>query len=142
MKTTFVKPEDIKKKWYLIDAENKVLGKVAAKAVEIIQGKTNVLYRPDKDCGDYIVISNAAKIKVTGRKLEQKEYFKHSLWVGNYKLTKLKDMLKKKPEDVIMLAIKGMLPKNHLGRKLLTKVRVYAGADIQQTAQKPEKIEL
>ncbi len=142
MKTTFHKPEDIDKKWYLIDAENQILGKVAAKTVNLVKGKSRVEYRPDADCGDFVAIINASKIKVTGSKLNQKEYFKHSPWVGNYTLTSLKDMLKDKPDEVIMHAIKGMLPKNHLGRKLLKKVRIYKGSQHEQAAQNPEKIEL
>ena len=142
MKTKFFKPEELTKEWYLIDAENQVLGKIATKAVEILKGKNKPEYSPDRDCGDYLVIVNAAKIKTTGKKTEQKTYFQHSPWVGNYKLTKLKDMLVKKPEEVIKHAIKGMLPKNHLGRELLKKVRIYGGTEHCQQAQKPEKIEL
>lgn len=142
MKTKFFKPEELEKKWYIIDAENQVLGKIATKAVELLKGKNRPEYSPDRDCGAYLVIVNASKVKTTGRKADQKTYFKHSLWVGNYSLTKLKDMIEKKPCDVIMHAIKGMLPKNHLGRQLLKKVRIYADAEHTQQAQKPEKIEL
>jgi len=142
MKTTFVKPEETEKKWYLIDADGKILGKLAAAAVEIVKGKNKPIYSPDRDCGDFLVIINAAKIKTTGKKNEQKEYFKHSLWVGNYKLTKLKDMLKTKPEEVIRHAIKGMLPKNHLGRQLLKKVKIYAGTEHKHQAQQPQKLEI
>lgn len=142
MKTTFVKPEQVEKKWYMIDAADQILGKVAVKIVEIVKGKNRPEFRPDADCGDFVVVINASKIKTTGNKLEQKDYFKHSLWVGNYKMTKLKDMLKTKPEEVIYHAVKGMLPKNHLGRKYLKKVRIFADDKHTQTAQKPIKIEL
>jgi len=141
MKTTFIEPENIEKKWILIDAENITLGKLAVKIVEIIKGKNKPEYRQDKDCGDSVVVINASKIKVTGYKLNQKEYFKHSLWVGHFKMTKLKDMMKTKPEEVILHAVKGMLPKNHLGRKFLKKVRVFSGASHNHESQKPERIE-
>ncbi|MBP7652051.1 50S ribosomal protein L13 [Candidatus Dependentiae bacterium] len=142
MKTTLIEPEQIEKKWYLIDADGQTLGKLAVKIVEIIKGKNKPEFRQDKDCGDFVVITNASKIKVTGNKLEQKEYFKHSLWVGHFKMTKLKDMMKTKPEEVILHAVKGMLPKNHLGRKLLKKVRVFSGNAHNHESQQPLKIEL
>jgi len=142
MKTTFVKPEELKKQWYLIDGENLVLGKIAVKAAQILRGKNKPEYAPDRDCGDFVVITNAAKIKITGNKLDDKTYFKYTGYVGNAKYTQMKKMMEQKPDRVIYLAIKGMLPKNRLGRKLLTKVRIYSGAEHQQKAQNPIKIEL
>ena len=139
MSTTLAKPaEMVDRKWYVIDAAGKPLGRVAAQAAVLLRGKNKTTFTPNVDCGDFVIIVNADKIKVTGKKLLQKVYYNHSDYVGGMKETTLKEMLAKKPEKVIELAVKGMLPKGPLGRAMNKKLFVYAGPEHKHEAQKPE----
>mgnify|MGYP002512595322 CR=1 FL=1 len=139
MRTTYIAKEaDIVKKWYVIDAEGVTLGRLASEVASILRGKNKPQYAPNVDMGDYVIIVNAEKIAVTGKKLEQKIYYNHSDYVGGMKETTLKEMLAKKPERVIELAVKGMLPKGPLGREMYKKLFVYAGPEHKHAAQKPE----
>ena len=131
-------PAKIERKWYVVDATGLTLGRLASEVAKVLRGKNKPEFTPHVDTGDYVIVINAAKIKVTGRKLDQKIYYHHSDYVGGMKETTLKEMLAKKPEKVIELAVKGMLPKGPLGRQMFTKLHVYAGADHNQAAQKPE----
>ena len=142
MNITFVpKASDINsKKWFVVDADGVVLGRLATKVAEILRGKHKTTYTPYQDVGDYVVVVNAKKIRVTGKKLDQKVYFHHTGWVGGEKYITLKEQLKKKPEKVIEDAIKGMLPKGPLGRKMYKKLFVYAGKEHKHEAQKPEAL--
>ncbi len=142
MKTYSVKASEIERKWYLVDAEGKTLGRLCSEIAKILRGKNKPTFTPNMDTGDYVVVVNAEKVAVTGRKLEQKKYYNHSDYVGGFRETNLKEMLAKKPEDVVYLAVKGMLPKGPLGRQMLKKLFVYAGPDHKQAAQKPEAIEI
>ena len=142
MKTVFVKPTDAERKWFLLDAEGKVLGRVAARAASIVRGKEKAAYTPNQEVGDYLVIINAGKIAVTGRKTEQKLYRHHTGFPGGLKTVNFEKMVEKHPCSPLELAIKGMLPKGPLGRKLMTNVKVYPGADHPHVAQNLEKIEL
>ena len=142
MKTIFVKPQEVTRKWYLIDAEGKVLGKVAAKAAELVRGKHKPLYTPHQEIGDYVIIINAAKVVLTGRKSRQKEYFRHSGYPGGLYSETFEKAIKRKPVFPVEHAIQGMLPKGRLGRKLFTNVKVYADGRHPHSAQQPEKIEL
>jgi large subunit ribosomal protein L13 len=130
--------ETIERKWYVVDAEGCTLGRLSSEVAKVLRGKNKPIFTPHVDTGDYVIVINAEKIKVTGKKLEQKIYYHHSDYVGGMKETKLKDMLAKKPERVIELAVKGMLPKGPLGRSMYTKLHVYAGAEHGHEAQKPE----
>jgi large subunit ribosomal protein L13 len=130
--------ETIERKWYVVDAEGCTLGRLSSEVAKVLRGKNKPIFTPHVDTGDYVIVINAEKIKVTGKKLEQKIYYHHSEYVGGMKETKLKDMLAKKPERVIELAVKGMLPKGPLGRSMYTKLHVYAGAEHGHEAQKPE----
>lgn len=139
MKSTFLmKPADVQKKWYIIDAEGKALGRVATTVATILRGKHRPTYTPNVDCGDNVIVINAGKAILTGKKLDDKFYYRHTGHIGGMKATSYRDLMEKKPEQAMMLAIKGMLPKNSLGRKMLTNVRVYRGAEHEQAAQKPE----
>ena len=138
MKTFMASPATIERKWYVVDAEGKTLGRLASEVAKVLRGKNKAIFTPHIDTGDYVIVVNAEKIKVTGKKMEQKIYYRHSDYVGGMKETTLKEMLAKKPEKVIELAVKGMLPKGPLGRQMFTKLHVYAGADHNQAAQKPE----
>jgi len=139
MRTTHItKPLEVERKWLVIDAEGQLLGRLSTQIAHILRGKHKPDFSPSVDCGDYVIIVNADKIRVTGNKLEQKTYVKHSGYIGSRKEIKLKDMLERKPEYVLQHAIKGMLPKNNLGRKMLTKLHVYAGPTHKHEAQKPE----
>ena len=123
---------------YVVDAQGQTLGRLASEVAKVLRGKNKPIYTPHVDCGDYVVIVNADKIVVTGKKLDQKIYYHHSGWVGGMKETTLREMLQKKPEQVVELAVKGMLPKGPLGREMYTKLHVYAGAEHPHAAQKPE----
>lgn len=137
--TTYsVKASEITRKWYIIDAENKPLGRVASEAAKLLKGKHKPIYTTHLDTGDHVIIINASKAVLTGRKLEQKIYRHHSGYIGGMKEIKAKDMMQNKPEKAMMLAIKGMLPKNSLGRQMITKLRIYGGSEHEQIAQKPE----
>lgn len=142
MKTYMPKISEIQRKWYIIDAEGKPLGRLASEVAKILKGKNKPIYAPHVDTGDHVIIINAAKVVLTGRKLEQKLYRHHSLYPGGLKEIQYKDIMKNKPELAIMNAVKGMLPKNSLGRKMLTKLRVYRGPEHDNQAQKPETLEL
>ena len=131
-------PATIDRKWYVVDATDMTLGRLASEVAKVLRGKNKPIFTPHIDTGDYVIIVNAEKIKVTGKKLDQKIYYHHSDYVGGMKETTLKDMMAKKPEKVIELAVKGMLPKGPLGRQMYTKLHVYAGAEHNQAAQKPE----
>jgi large subunit ribosomal protein L13 len=136
MKTYSVKANEIKREWHVIDAADKVLGKVATEAAELIMGKNKTMFTRNLDTGDYVVVINASKIKVTGKKLEQKMYYRHSGYPGGFRAVPLAEMLKNKPEMVIEHAVKGMLPRNRLGAAMLKKLKVYAGADHPHTIAK------
>ncbi len=131
-------PATIDRKWYVVDATDMTLGRLASEVAKVLRGKNKAIFTPHIDTGDYVIVINAAKVKVTGKKLDQKIYYHHSDYVGGMKETTLREMLAKKPEKVIELAVKGMLPKGPLGRQMFTKLHVYAGADHNQAAQKPE----
>ena len=139
MKDTYVaKPAEIERKWYLIDAEGVSLGRLASEVARILRGKNKAEYTPFVDTGDYVVVINAEKVKITGKKLDQKIYFSHSAYMGGAKYTTLREMLATKPEFVIEHAVRGMVPKGALGDKMYKKLHVYAGPDYEQQAQKPE----
>jgi large subunit ribosomal protein L13 len=138
MKTFMASPATIDRKWYVVDATDMTLGRLASETAKILRGKNKPIFTPHIDTGDYVINVNAEKIKVTGKKLDQKIYYHHSDYVGGMKETTLRDMLAKKPERVIELAVKGMLPKGPLGREMYKKLFVYAGPDHKQQAQKPE----
>ena len=139
--TTYsVKKSEIESKWYIIDAANKPLGRVATEAAKLLRGKHKPIFTPHMDTGDYVIVVNAEKVKVTGKKLDQKIYYKHSGYVGGMKETTLKDMLKRHPERVLRFAVKGMLPKGPLGRQMYKKLFVYVGPEHKHAAQKPEAL--
>ncbi|MBE5871680.1 MAG: 50S ribosomal protein L13 [Lachnospiraceae bacterium] len=138
MKTFMASPATIDRKWYVVDATDMTLGRLASEVAKVLRGKNKPIFTPHIDTGDYVIIINAAKVKVTGRKLDQKIYYHHSDYVGGMKETTLREMMAKKPERVVELAVKGMLPKGPLGRQMYTKLHVYAGAEHNQAAQKPE----
>ena len=137
--TTYsVKKSEIESKWYIIDAENKPLGRVATEAAKLLRGKHKPTYTPNMDAGDHVIIINCDEVVLTGKKLDQKIYRHHSGYIGGMKEITAKDMIEKNPEKVMMLAIKGMLPHNSLGRQQIKKVRIYAGSEHENQAQKPE----
>ena len=138
MKTFMASPATIDRKWYVVDAQGQTLGRLASEVAKVLRGKNKPIYTRHVDCGDNVIIVNAEKIVVTGKKLDQKIYYHHSGWVGGMKETTLREMLQKKPEQVVELAVKGMLPKGPLGREMYTKLHVYAGAEHPHAAQKPE----
>lgn len=138
MKTYMANPDKIEKKWYVVDAEGQTLGRLAAEVAKVLRGKNKPEFTPHIDTGDNVIVINAEKIKVTGKKLDQKVYYHHSDYVGGMKETTLREMMAKKPEQVIELAVKGMLPKGPLGRTMIKKLHVYAGAEHAHQAQKPE----
>ncbi len=138
MKTFIANPATIERKWYVVDAEGKTLGRLASEIAKVLRGKNKPIFTPHLDMGDYVIVVNAAKVKVTGKKLNQKIYYHHSEYVGGMKETTLKEMLANKPERVVELAVKGMLPKGPLGRQMYKKLFVYAGPEHKHEAQKPE----
>ena len=138
MKTFMASPSTIDRKWYVVDAADMTLGRLASEVAKILRGKNKPIFTPHMDTGDYAIVVNAAKVKVTGKKLDQKIYYHHSDYVGGMKETTLREKLAKKPEQVIELAVKGMLPKGPLGRQMYTKLHVYAGPEHNHAAQKPE----
>jgi large subunit ribosomal protein L13 len=142
MKTVFVKPADVERKWFVIDADGKSLGRVAARAASIVRGKEKAIYAPHQETGDYVVIVNAAKAVLTGRKAQQKLYHHHTGYPGGLKTLNYEKLAEKHPASPLELAIKGMLPKGPLGRKLLGNVKVYPGAEHPHAAQNPQAIEL
>lgn len=138
MSTFMAKAHEVERKWYIIDAEGKPLGRVAAAAANILRGKHRPEYTPHVDCGEFVIVINAAKAVLTGKKLDQKIYYRHTGWVGGLKEVKYSKLMAEKPEFAMTKAIKGMLPHNTLGAKSLTRLRVYAGAEHENEAQKPE----
>ena len=142
MKSYMASPSTIERKWYVVDATGYTLGRLSSEIAKVLRGKNKPIFTPHMDCGDYVIVVNADKVKVTGKKLDQKIYYNHSDYVGGMKETTLKEMLAKKPEYVIDHAVKGMLPKGPLGRQMFTKLHVYAGAEHGHEAQKPEVLEI
>ena len=138
MKTYMANPNKIERKWYVVDAEGCTLGRLTSEIAKVLRGKNKPVFTPHIDTGDYVIVVNASKVKVTGKKLDQKVYYHHSDYVGGMKETTLREMMAKKPEAVIELAVKGMLPKGPLGRAMIKKLHVYAGAEHAHEAQKPE----
>ena len=142
MKTFSAKKHDIDRNWYLVDAQNKTLGRLSTEIAIRLRGKHKPIYTPHVDTGDYIVVVNASKIRVTGKKLTDKVYYKHTGYIGNLKSENLETMLEKYPERVLMKSVRGMLPKNKLGRAMIKKLRVFAGSEHTHVAQQPEPLEL
>ncbi|RMD47905.1 MAG: 50S ribosomal protein L13 [Ignavibacteria bacterium] len=140
--TRFVKSTDVEKRWYVIDAKDQVLGRLASKIAHVIRGKHKAVFTPNMDNGDFVIVINADKVKLTGKRELQKTYIRHSGYPGGQKVTSFQEMMQKKPEFVITNAVKGMLPKNRLGRKLINHLKVYAGENHPHTAQKPETLSL
>ena len=138
MKTFMASPATVERKWYVVDATDMTLGRLASEVAKVLRGKNKAIFTPHIDTGDYVIVVNAAKVKVTGKKLDQKVYYHHSDYVGGMKEETLREKLAKKPEQVVELAVKGMLPKGPLGRQMYTKLHVYAGAEHDHAAQKPE----
>ena len=142
MFTFQVKKEQIKRGWYLVDAEGEILGRLASKIASVLRGKDKPIFTPHLDTGEFVVVINAGKVKLTGRKLQEKKYYHHSGYPGGIKFITAKELIQKKPEELIRKAVRGMLPKNRLGRKLLKKLKVYSGHDHPHQAQQPKKMEL
>ena len=142
MKTFSAKNHDIDRNWYLVDAQNKTLGRLSTEIASRLRGKHKPIYTPHVDTGDYIVVVNASKIRVTGKKMIDKVYYKHTGYIGNLKSENLETMLEKYPEKVLMKSVRGMLPKNKLGRAMIKKLRVFAGPEYTHIAQQPEPLEL
>ena len=142
MSTYMASASNIERKWYVVDAADYTLGRLASQVAAVLRGKNKPTYTPFLDCGDNVIVINAEKIKVTGKKLDQKIYYHHSDYVGGMKEQTLKEKLAKKPEDVIYLAVKGMLPKGPLGRQMIKKLHVYAGAEHNHAAQQPKALEI
>ena len=138
MKTFMASPATIDRKWYVVDATDMTLGRLASEVAKVLRGKNKPIFTPHIDCGDNVIVINAEKIKVTGKKMDQKVYYHHSDYVGGLKEATMSEKLAKKPEQVIELAVKGMLPKGPLGRQMFTKLHVYAGPEHKHEAQKPE----
>ena len=142
MKSFMASPSTVERKWYVVDAEGKTLGRLASEVANVLRGKNKPTYTPHIDTGDYVIVVNAEKVKVTGKKLDQKIYYHHSEYVGGMKEATLREMMQKKPEFVITHAVKGMLPKGSLGRQMLKKLHVYAGPEHNHAAQKPETLDI
>lgn len=142
MKTYATKPKDIQRRWYLVDAEGVVLGRLASTVAQLLRGKHKPRFAPYLDCGDHVIVLNAAKVRLTGKKAEQKRYFRHTGYMGHAKFIPFATMLARHPERVIELAVKGMLPKNDLGRSLRRKLKVYAGPEHPHETQRPVKLEI
>lgn len=140
MNSFMANPAKVERKWYVVDATGYTLGRLASEVAKVLRGKNKPVFTPHVDTGDYVIVVNADKIKVTGKKLDQKIYYHHSDYVGGMKETTLREMLAKKPEKVVELAVKGMLPKGPLGREMFTKLHVYAGAKHPHAAQQPEAL--
>ncbi|MGB5933874.1 MAG: 50S ribosomal protein L13 [Anaerolineae bacterium] len=142
MKTYATKPEDIERRWYVVDAEGKILGRLASEVAKILRGKHKPYFAPHLDTGDYVIVINAAKIRVTGKKLKDKIYYRHSGYPGGLRSTTLAEMLRKRPTRVIRLAVRGMLPHNRLGRAMMRKLKIYEGESHPHQAQNPQELEL
>ena len=142
MKTYVTKPADVERAWFVVDAEGQTLGRLATSVATVLRGKHKPTYSPAVDCGDFVIVINADKVAVTGKRLEQKRYYRHSLYIGGLKEISLRDQLQQHPERVIESAVRGMLPKNALGRKMFKKLKVYAGGEHPHAAQLPQPMEL
>ena len=142
MKTFSAKPDQIERKWFVVDAQGQTLGRLATQVATVLRGKHKPIYTPHVDCGDYVIVVNADKIHVTGQKLDDKIYYRHSNYPGGLKQVTLRRQLQTHPERVIEAAVRGMLPKNRLGRKMFKKLKVYAGPDHPHQAQQPESFDL
>jgi large subunit ribosomal protein L13 len=142
MKTYTPRPTDVDRKWWIVDAEDKILGRLASEIAQILRGKHKPMFSPHLDVGDYVVVINADKVRLSGNKAELKTYFRHTGYMGGDKFTPFKTMLAEHPERVIELAVKGMLPKNNLGRLMRKKLKVYAGPEHPHEAQRPEPLEI
>ena len=142
LKTYMAKPADVQRKWYVVDAQGVVLGRLASQIANILRGKNKPIYTPNMDTGDYVIIINADKVVMTGKKLDQKIYYHHSGYVGGLKETKYRKLLAEKPEFAVRHAVVGMLPKGPLGRQMAKKLKVYSGPDHEHAAQQPEKYDL
>lgn len=142
MKTYIPKPSEIGRKWYLVNAEGKILGRLSSRIAQILSGKDKPIYTPHMDVGDFVVVINAEKVKVTGNKEEKKIYYRHSGYPGGLKERTYQELLDKKPQDIIRKAVRGMLPKSKLGRQMFQKLKVYAGPQHPHQAQKPEQLDL
>jgi len=140
--TESAKEQDVQRDWYVVDAQGQTLGRLATRIATVLRGKNKPIYTPHVDCGDYVIVINAEKIHVTGRKMMQKKYYRHSGYPGGMTQVTLRDQLQKFPTRVIESAVRGMLPKNHLGRRMFKKLKVYAGPNHPHQAQQPEPIEL
>lgn len=140
--TRFIRTEDADRKWYLVDAKDRVLGRLATEIAKVIRGKNKAIFTPNMDTGDFVIVVNAEKVRVTGKRVSLKKYVRHSGYPGGQKETSFQEMIEKKPEFVIHSAVKGMLPKNRLGRKLIKKLKVYKGENHPHQAQQPEAIGL
>lgn len=142
MKTPSAKNTDVDKKWHIVDADGMVVGRLASRVASVLRGKDKPIFTPHVDTGDFVVIINADKVRLTGRKLEQKTYYRHTGYTGGIKKEVAGDIMKKNPEKIILSAVRGMLPKNRLGRRQFRKLKVYSGPDHPHTAQKPEALNL
>ncbi|MGD9809590.1 MAG: 50S ribosomal protein L13 [Deferribacterales bacterium] len=142
MKSYWAKPDEIEKKWFVLDAENKILGRLATEVATILMGKHKPTYTPSIDTGDFIVIVNAEKFAVTGKKMEDKKYYRHSGYLGGIKERSLKEQLEKAPEEVIRMAVRRMLPKTKMGRAMIKKLKIYTGAEHPHAAQNPEVLDI
>lgn len=136
--TRYIKPEEIQREWWVIDAEDKPLGRVASVIVTLLRGKHKPYFTPYLDCGDFVIVVNASKVKLTGKKLDNKFYYKHSEWPGGFRKVTARELREKAPQKLVMLAVKRMLPKTRLGNKLLKKLKVYGGPEHKHQAQKPK----
>ena len=142
MKTYVAKEQDITKRWYLVDAQDKVLGRLATNVATRLRGKHKPIFAPHADTGDFVVVVNADKVRLTGRKWDKKIYYRHTGYTGGLKQISAKKLREKRPEDILRFAVKGMLPKNSLGRRQLKKLKIYAGPDHPHQAQEPERLEI
>lgn len=142
MKTFSAKPAEVKHDWFVVDADGKTLGRLASEIARRLRGKHKAIYTPHVDTGDYIVVVNAEKVRVTGNKLKDKMYYKHTGYIGHMKSISLEKLLQKAPERVLKTAVKGMMPKNTLGRAMMRKLKVYAGAEHQHSAQQPKVLDI
>lgn len=141
MKTYWTKEEDVERNWFVVDAEGQTLGRLASQIAAVLRGKHKPIYNPSVDTGDYVIVVNAEKIHTTGQRMDQKKYYRHSGYIGGMTVRTLREQLEKNPERVIQSAVKGMLPKNVLGRKMIRKLKVYAGPEHPHGAQQPEPLE-
>ncbi len=141
-KTYMAKPQEVERRWYVVDAKDKVVGRLASRIAMVLMGKHKPHYTPHLDTGDFVVVINASRVRFTGRKWEQKCYYRHSGYPGGLKVRKAREVLEKNPEEILRHAVRGMLPKNHLGRRLLKKLKIYPGEAHPHQAQQPEQLEL